>query len=152
MSVDRPQQTPGETPTWTLEEARAYLPRLRGLLSIVSRAADLASLSRGNGHSSLDVSGSPGASRGVSGVAEHGGGREGDPTWGVSPRQALEELSDRGIILRDASQALVDFPSRTAGGRPVLLCWQDCEDDIAWWHFPDDGFAGRRPLPVPPDL
>ena len=33
-------------------------------------------------------------------------------------------------------------------GETVLLCWQLGEDDIAWWHRVDDGFAGRRPLPL----
>ena len=30
----------------------------------------------------------------------------------------------------------------------MLLCWQLGEDEIAWWHRVDDGFAGRRPLPL----
>jgi hypothetical protein len=31
----------------------------------------------------------------------------------------------------------------------VQLCWQLGEDDLGWWHFPDEGFAGRHPLPLP---
>src|SRR5215212_10195723 len=30
----------------------------------------------------------------------------------------------------------------------VLLCWQVGEDEIAYWHGLDDGFAGRKPLPL----
>jgi hypothetical protein len=47
---------------------------------------------------------------------------------------------------------LIDFPSRHPGGQPVLLCWQAEEPDLEWWHLPEDGFAGRRPLPLPPQL
>jgi hypothetical protein len=27
-----------------------------------------------------------------------------------------------------------------------LLCWLENEDTIGWWHLPEHGFAGRRPL------
>jgi hypothetical protein len=62
---------------------------------------------------------------------------------------ALRELDDEGIVLRDPERGLIDFPAQHAG-REVLLCWQLGEDDLAWWHLPEDGFAGRRPLPLPP--
>jgi len=28
----------------------------------------------------------------------------------------------------------------------VLLCWKLGEDEIAFWHRVEDGFAGRRPI------
>ena len=71
---------------------------------------------------------------------------------GVGPAEALAELEERGIVLRDLERGLVDFPSRHASGREVLLCWQLGEPDLAWWHLPEDGFAGRRPLPIPPQI
>jgi Uncharacterized conserved protein (DUF2203) len=40
---------------------------------------------------------------------------------------------------------LVDFPARLAGGRQYLLCWVLSEPAVEWWHWPDAGFAGRRP-------
>lgn len=144
-----------ETPTWTVEEARAYLPRLRGLLAVLRRAAELSTLARGNGHS--DLADAPASSE--SGLSEMRGDRgPGEPAaddelpWDVSPRQAMEEIAERGVILRDPSRGLIDFPSRAPSGRVVLLCWQYGEDDLTWWHLPEDGFAGRRPLPVPPDI
>jgi hypothetical protein len=127
---------------WTLEEARAYLPRLRQLLAALQRAADAARVSRGNGHVRArrpdpDAGSTPPA------VA---------PPAGMSPREALAELQQRGIILRDPADGLVDFPALHPSGREVLLCWRAGEDDVAWWHLPEDGFAGRRPLPLPPEL
>jgi hypothetical protein len=63
---------------------------------------------------------------------------------------ALEALEREGVIVRDLARGLVDFPARTAGGRTYLLCWLIDEPEIAWWHWPEDGFAGRQPLTAPP--
>jgi hypothetical protein len=58
---------------------------------------------------------------------------------------ALDELEALGILVKDLDTGLVDFPSEL-DGEPVLLCWRLGEDEIAWYHGRDDGFAGRRPL------
>ena len=58
---------------------------------------------------------------------------------------ALDELDELGILVKDLDTGLVDFPSER-DGEPVLLCWRLGEDEIAWYHGHDDGFAGRRPL------
>lgn len=71
---------------------------------------------------------------------------------GLGPAEALAEIEAREIVLRDIERGLVDFPSRHPGGRQVLLCWQLGEPDVEWWHLPEEGFAGRRPLPLPPEL
>jgi len=60
-------------------------------------------------------------------------------------RQEVESLSAQGIILRDPESGLVDFPGRV-DGEEVFLCWRLGEDRVAWWHGPESGFAGRRPL------
>ena len=31
-------------------------------------------------------------------------------------------------------------------GQEIYLCWEEGEEQIAFWHEPDAGFAGRRPL------
>ena len=59
-------------------------------------------------------------------------------------------LDERAIALRDISTGLLDFPARS-GGRLVWLCWRSGEDEVAWWHGVDEGFAGRRPLTALPD-
>ena len=70
---------------------------------------------------------------------------------GFDADQALAELERQGIELRDPEQGLIDFRTEHAG-REVFLCWRLGEDDLEWWHLPEDGFAGRRRLPLPPEL
>ncbi len=121
---------------WTVDEARAEIPRLRDLLQGLRSAATLATQVRSNGHASLGRAGEQLQS-----------GRDDAVTGDIQP--VLEELQRSGIILRDPARGLVDFPAMHLG-RVVHLCWQLGEDELGWWHFPDDGFAGRHPLPLPP--
>jgi len=62
---------------------------------------------------------------------------------------ATTQLDALDIVLRDPRQGLVDFPS-IRDGAEVYLCWRLDEDDLAWWHLPEEGFAGRKPLPRTP--
>jgi hypothetical protein len=57
----------------------------------------------------------------------------------------VSALSDLGVVVKDASSGLVDFPSER-DGETVLLCWQLGEERVAFWHGTDDGFAGRQPI------
>ena len=57
----------------------------------------------------------------------------------------IEEILDRGIIVRDVESGLVDFPSPREG-REVFLCWIGGEERIDFWHETDRGFAHRQPL------
>ena len=59
----------------------------------------------------------------------------------------VDEITEHGAQVKDLDSGLVDFPA-LHHGETVLLCWQLGEDEIAWWHREDDGFAGRRPLPL----
>jgi hypothetical protein len=59
----------------------------------------------------------------------------------------VDEITSHGAQVKDLDSGLVDFPARRHG-ETVLLCWQLGEEEIAWWHRMDDGFAGRRPLPL----
>lgn len=63
-----------------------------------------------------------------------------------SLRETLGELADMGIQVKDVDRGLIDFPA-LIDGQDALLCWQLGEPRIAHWHTPEDGFAGRRPLP-----
>jgi hypothetical protein len=80
-----------------------------------------------------------------------GSGEEPDPPVSFDVKEAIAELEEQGIVLRDADRGLIDFPALHSG-REVLLCWQLGEESLAWWHLPEEGFAGRRPLPLPPEL
>ena len=59
----------------------------------------------------------------------------------------VDEIASYGAQVKDLDSGLIDFPT-LYHGETVLLCWQLGEDEIAWWHRVDDGFAGRRPLPL----
>jgi hypothetical protein len=58
---------------------------------------------------------------------------------------AESEIAELGVIVRDPSSGLVDFPAER-DGEEIFLCWRLGEDAVAWWHPTDSGFAGRRPL------
>jgi hypothetical protein len=53
-------------------------------------------------------------------------------------------------VVRDLERGLVDFPARSPSGRDYWLCWVVGEPEVAWWHWPEAGFAGRTPLGDPP--
>jgi hypothetical protein len=61
--------------------------------------------------------------------------------------QAIDDLSGRGVEVKDVDEGLVDFPALHRGDT-VLLCWRLGEDAVGYWHTSEDGFAGRRPLPL----
>jgi hypothetical protein len=60
-------------------------------------------------------------------------------------RDTLAEIDEIGVQVKDLEQGLLDFPC-VMGGRTVLLCWKLGEKEIGFWHTPEDGFAGRKPL------
>ncbi len=60
---------------------------------------------------------------------------------------AVEELQALGVLVKDLDRGLVDFPALREG-EEVLLCWQVGEGEVAYWHGLEEGFAGRKPLPL----
>ena len=60
-------------------------------------------------------------------------------------QQRLRGISAEGIIVRDLSRWLVDFPSYREG-REVFLCWVRGEDRIGYWHETNAGFSSRQPI------
>ncbi len=64
----------------------------------------------------------------------------------VEISRAVSELDAVDIVLRDVSRGLIDFPAMRDGVE-VYLCWLvDDEESIGYWHEPEAGFGGRRPL------
>jgi hypothetical protein len=61
-------------------------------------------------------------------------------------QELIREITDHGVQVKDPAQGLLDFPA-VVDGDEALLCWHVGEARIAFWHSPEDGFAGRRPLP-----
>ena len=118
--------------TFTLEEANALVPEVRPVLEALRDAH--AAMERHHD----DVMGS---------VPTNGGGEvhRAFLEASQSAARAQKDLGDRGIIVRDPSTGLIDFPA-IRDGELVYLCWKLGEDAIGWWHPPEAGFAGRRPL------
>ena len=59
--------------------------------------------------------------------------------------KVLSELEGLGLVVRDPSSGLVDFPA-VRGGQDVFLCWRLGEPAVEWFHPPETGCAGRQPL------
>jgi hypothetical protein len=117
---------------FTVEEANALLPQLRRSLEAIRQAR----------HEVL-----AGAEPFRGRARTNGGGEQAPEYWEAMStlRKELEALIGLGIVLRDAESGLIDFPSRI-DDREVFLCWRPDEDRVGYWHGPESGFAGRRPL------
>ena len=61
--------------------------------------------------------------------------------------RAVDGIQELGAIVKDIDRGLVDFPALREG-EEVLLCWQLGEEEIRYWHGADEGFAGRKELPL----
>ena len=122
---------------FTLEEANALLPTVRGILLRIQRC-----------HRKIYRYGE--GAKLAADAAELGGG--GIPEGVLYASLLVEltgligELEALGVQIKDFDRGLVDFPSLREG-RVVLPCWQVGEgDSVEWWHDIDAGFAGRTPL------
>jgi hypothetical protein len=132
---------------FTPEEANAALPEIRSLVEemVARRAAHLDALARQEeleGHIRGNGGGIPPAT-----LAEAADDVE---QQARALAKAVDEIAERGVEVKDVDEGLVDFPALRRG-ETVLLCWRLGEDEIAYWHTIEDGFAGRRPLPLEDD-
>jgi hypothetical protein len=57
----------------------------------------------------------------------------------------IHRIQDMDVLIKDINLGLLDFPA-LKDGREVYLCWQYGEDDIAFWHEIEAGYAGRQPI------
>jgi hypothetical protein len=119
---------------YSLDEANAALPAVGQLLERLRSARQR--LSDSEARDALSEAG-----------PTNGGGEPGRTVSEafLALRDGLVELREREVVLRDLERGLVDFPA-IRDGREIYLCWEEGEDEIAFWHEPDTGFAGRKPL------
>jgi hypothetical protein len=117
---------------FTVEEANSLLPALSESLGLIKEARQVVLR---------------GGERIRRSAKTDGGGRQGREYWEAlaTLRREVEGLTAQGIVLRDAETGLLDFPSRR-DGQEVFLCWRLGEDRVGFWHGPESGFSGRRPL------
>jgi hypothetical protein len=125
---------PGHSRHYTLEEANAALPRVQELLGALRSASE--QLGDREAREALSEA-SPGNGGGDAGRTVSEGF--------LAMREAMLELREREVVLRDLQRGLVDFPA-LRDGHEVYLCWEEGEDEIGFWHEPEAGFGGRRPL------
>ena len=57
----------------------------------------------------------------------------------------FDQLEELDVVVRDLERGLIDFPS-LIDGEEVYLCWLLDEPEVVYWHAPESGFGGRRPL------
>lgn len=119
---------------YTVEQARALLPQIRGWLTEVD---ELRSKLKKLDDRIAQLT-STGADAG--GESVHNQIR-----FLARLRQVLQEFEQREIQIKDIERGLIDFPA-IIGGREVFLCWEKDEDDIEFWHDLDTGYAGRERL------
>jgi hypothetical protein len=60
-------------------------------------------------------------------------------------QRALADLQELEVVLRDLERGLVDFPA-LRDGREIYLCWEEGEEEIAFWHDRESGYGGREPI------
>ena len=119
-------------PEYTAEEANKLLPELSASLRRIRSARQVV------------LSGGKRLKRGA--ALDGGGPLDKEYRQALSLlRREVQWMTDLGIVLRDPERGLVDFPSRL-NGRDAFLCWKVGEERVGYWHGPDSGYAGRRPL------
>lgn len=57
----------------------------------------------------------------------------------------VHRIQATDVLIKDINLGLLDFPA-LKDGREVYLCWQYGENEIAFWHEVEAGFAGRQPI------
>jgi hypothetical protein len=61
--------------------------------------------------------------------------------------RCVARIHEAGGLVKDLDAGLVDFPARREGVE-VLICWRLGEDEVGYWHGLEEGFSGRKPLPL----
>lgn len=61
--------------------------------------------------------------------------------------QSVEDLEKTGVVVKSIEQGLLDFPSKRFD-EEVWLCWKYGEKEIKFWHAKNEGFMGRKPIPI----
>ena len=120
---------------FTVEEANALIPTLREILDELALHRDALRERAPDMQPILEAS------------TGNGGGRAGSE-YGAEAYNlylAVERIRDLGVVLKDLDMGLLDFPHEREG-RIVFLCWHPPEENVAYWHDLDAGYAGRQPL------
>ena len=129
--------------TFTLSEAQTLLPVLESLL----RKAQTAGARAGELEAEMQaLSQRIFLSGGMHVDVAQAARRRAEREKAVQETQnTLAEIDEIGVQMKDLEKGLLDFPSLMEG-QTVMLCWKLGEKEIGYWHTPEDGFDGRKPL------
>ena len=120
---------------YTLAEAQAALPQVKEYMNLIQAARQEIVRLR------------PEALPAIEKAAANGGCREAGELFlhGTRMEQGVKGIMAMGITIKDLDRGLVDFLG-SRNGREIYLCWHHGEEEIAYWHELNSGFAGRRLL------
>ncbi len=120
---------------YTLAEARSTLPEVKRLMGMVHAAR----------REILRIR--PEALPAIEKGAQNGGSKASGEIYryGVQLEMGVREIMAMGVLVKDIDRGLVDFLGMR-DGREIYLCWHYGEEDIAYWHELNGGFAGRHPI------
>ena len=145
LAAERPDATIGaamssDRPSYTLEEARELLPRIRSVLLQLATERRRYEAAHAAMHDRMRGKGDP----------AHGGEelrRQGALSTQIQEGMdaLVTHLESLGIQLRDIENGLVDIPT-LRDGHPAWFCWRLADPELAFWHTTREGFANRKPL------
>lgn len=124
---------------FSVEEARALLPRVRPVLERLREAFAALRGARAREEAERRAAMADGHPLAAPASAEDREQHE------AALRECMAQLDEWGIQLKDPARGLIDFPHER-DGVVVLLCYELSETELAYWHPMETGYAGRQPL------
>ncbi len=128
---------------FTLQEAEALLPAVeRWLRSAIDSKNDASRLETEINALLLRVNLLGGVQIDISAAAQMKSGRQ---QALERLKQALTEIEEAGVLVKDLDIGLIDFPTLLDDDE-VYLCWKLGEPRIGFWHGTTEGYQGRKPV------
>lgn len=120
---------------FSLDEARATLPRVKALMEQVQSARREILRVRPDALPAIEKAATNGGNKAAGELSAHA----------MRLEQGVKGIIALGITIKDIDAGLVDFLG-LRNGREVYLCWRYGEEELGFWHELNAGFSGRRPL------
>ncbi|HRW47809.1 MAG: DUF2203 domain-containing protein [Caldilinea sp.] len=120
---------------FSLDEARATLPRVKALMEQVQAARREILRVRPDALPAIEKAAANGGNKAAGELSAHA----------MRLEQGVKGIIALGVTVKDIDAGLVDFLG-LRNGREVYLCWRYGEEELGFWHELNAGFSGRRPL------
>jgi len=129
-----------DRPSYTLEEARELLPRIRSVLLQLATERHRYEAAHAAMHDQMRGNGDP---------VHRGEQLRRQEVLSAQIQEGMDALISHieslGIQLRDLENGLVDIPTQR-DGQQAWFCWRLADAELAFWHSTREGFANRKPL------